>query len=195
MRPNSQAGFTYVELMVALAILGLVIVTVGGLLDLGVQDWHRGETRVEAEQNIRVAMERMSRDLRSARGFTANAGGNSLEMKAPGNIIIRYYLDSQETTGPGGLRGKTLLRTVKKYADENYTNPPLSAETGEVAGYFESVEFTYCSYNPSQDDFLESPSPELGEMVRTRYVVRLSPQETMELSTGTAPRGKFLPRG
>jgi prepilin-type N-terminal cleavage/methylation domain-containing protein len=67
-------GFTLAELLVALAILGLVLAGVVGIQQGALQAYVAGSNRVETQQNARVAVERMSRELREATAITvANA--------------------------------------------------------------------------------------------------------------------------
>lgn len=64
-------GFTLAELLVALAILGLVLAGVVAIQQSALQAYVAGSNSVETQQNARVALERMSRDLREATAITA----------------------------------------------------------------------------------------------------------------------------
>jgi type IV pilus assembly protein PilW len=63
---RGQAGFSLVEQLVVLAVLGLVMAGALGLLDAGMRGYALGAARTEAQQNARIALERMSRELRQA---------------------------------------------------------------------------------------------------------------------------------
>ena len=54
------------ELLVALAIIGLVLSGVFGILDQGQRLYAVGAARVESQQTARIALERLARDIRHA---------------------------------------------------------------------------------------------------------------------------------
>jgi prepilin-type N-terminal cleavage/methylation domain-containing protein len=68
-RPNSprpaQAGFTLVELMIALAIFGMLATAIYGVVVLGAQSAGSGERITEQARRFRVATEIIVRQLRS----------------------------------------------------------------------------------------------------------------------------------
>lgn len=165
-------GFTFIELMVSITILGLVMAGVGGLLDNGLRDWNKGEVKAEAQQNLRLAMERITRDIRAASEVTSNSDGEKIELILPGNKIIKYYLVTQSLWGPGGLAGKVLERKEG------------TKQAEPVASYLKMVEFTY------------EPNGTYGGCEKVNVLLRteLPSGELLEIFTGAALRGKFLPR-
>lgn len=66
MRISDQRGFTLIELLIVTALLGVVMAAVFGLVQTSQRHAHTSEEVVEVQQNLRVALERMSRDLRLA---------------------------------------------------------------------------------------------------------------------------------
>jgi prepilin-type N-terminal cleavage/methylation domain-containing protein len=63
---RSQRGFSLPELLVVTAVLGLILTGVTGLLMQGQAAYMMGSNRVEAQQNARLAVTIMSRELREA---------------------------------------------------------------------------------------------------------------------------------
>jgi prepilin-type N-terminal cleavage/methylation domain-containing protein len=63
---TSQRGFSLAELLVVTAVLAVILTGVTGLLIQGQAAYLRGSNRVEAQQNARVVMTLMSRELRAA---------------------------------------------------------------------------------------------------------------------------------
>jgi prepilin-type N-terminal cleavage/methylation domain-containing protein len=61
-----QRGFTLIELMIATAILGLVMAGLLSLLSGGQQAYSRGSNTIDAQQNVRVALELMGKEIREA---------------------------------------------------------------------------------------------------------------------------------
>jgi hypothetical protein len=98
-------GFMMAELLIATAIIGFVMAGIFLLQREGQDAYLMGSNRVETQQNARVALDLMSRELRSATSITALAGSTGLtfvwtdELNAP--HTIQY-----------ALAGSTLNRTV-----------------------------------------------------------------------------------
>ncbi|MBN2231514.1 MAG: PilW family protein [Deltaproteobacteria bacterium] len=73
-----KAGFTLVELMVVLAILGIVVAGVLGLMTRQNKAYHSEEAIIDLQMNGRVAMDRISRILRMAGfGCAGNIGAGN----------------------------------------------------------------------------------------------------------------------
>jgi prepilin-type N-terminal cleavage/methylation domain-containing protein len=65
-RVFNQRGFTLAELLVVTALVGLVMAGVLSLLMSSNQSYQRGTNQVEAQQAARVAMARISQEIREA---------------------------------------------------------------------------------------------------------------------------------
>lgn len=74
-RPDGQSGFTLLELLVALALTGIVMGSVYGLLSGGQNAFRREPALTERQQNIRVAMDRILTDAIGGGGFFDNQNG------------------------------------------------------------------------------------------------------------------------
>ena len=88
----NQRGFTLTELLVALAMLGLVLTGVYTLQQQGLYSYMIGSAKVEAQQNARIALDLMIRELRSATSVTATAAGD-LTFVDQNSVTIRYNLN------------------------------------------------------------------------------------------------------
>ena len=64
-------GYSLVELLVASAVIVIVLLAVYMVYDTGIQDYARGTARADVQQNVRVALESMARELRTA-GYAAS---------------------------------------------------------------------------------------------------------------------------
>ena len=87
----NQRGFTLTELLVAMAMLGLLLTGVYTLQQQGLYSYMVGSAKVEAQQNARVALDLMIRELRSATSVTAIAVGD-LTFVDQNGVTIRYNL-------------------------------------------------------------------------------------------------------
>jgi prepilin-type N-terminal cleavage/methylation domain-containing protein len=65
---TDQRGFTLAELLVTMALMGLVMAGIMPLMVSGNQTYATGSNQIEAQQGARVALERMAREIRGA-GF------------------------------------------------------------------------------------------------------------------------------
>jgi prepilin-type N-terminal cleavage/methylation domain-containing protein len=63
---NNQRGFTLAEMLVVCAIVGLVMASLLGLMMQGQQAYWFGTTQVDGQQTVRVALERMTKEIREA---------------------------------------------------------------------------------------------------------------------------------
>lgn len=76
-----RSGFTLVELLIVLGMMGIFIGSVFTLYQTHQKSAYVGEEVVEVQQNLRVSMEAIVRDLRMA-GFLAPAGTNAIQALA-----------------------------------------------------------------------------------------------------------------
>ena len=65
-RGRGEGGFTLMELLIATAILGLVMAGLLGFLTASRNAYTRGSSTVDLQQNLRVALDRMGKEIREA---------------------------------------------------------------------------------------------------------------------------------
>jgi prepilin-type N-terminal cleavage/methylation domain-containing protein len=70
-RARGQRGFTLVELIIALAIVGALLVTAFGGLRVAVSAWRRGDEHTEAQQHTRSLTVTLSRAIGAAYPYRA----------------------------------------------------------------------------------------------------------------------------
>jgi len=88
-QPKRDSGFTLLELVVTLTILGFVLVMVLGLLRLGSTSWERGEAKVDHYQKQRVVLNLLSQQVKSSFPYKIKA------QKAEGDYIA--FLGAQDS--------------------------------------------------------------------------------------------------
>jgi prepilin-type N-terminal cleavage/methylation domain-containing protein len=103
MRPVSfrgQDGFTLVELMVAMSIFMLILVGVFQVFDPSRNAYQVSERKLGVQQNARVAMDRMARQIRMAGYFpenidndNANDLSNSIQVATESALSVAGDLD------------------------------------------------------------------------------------------------------
>jgi Tfp pilus assembly protein PilW len=82
------------DLLTALAVLGLVLAATFTLLHHGQGIYAEEAARVEAQQNARIALDRLAREIRQAgRGEGAAADPPALSVAEPARIVLHMDLD------------------------------------------------------------------------------------------------------
>ena len=104
MRPivslRGQDGFTLVELMVAMSIFLLILVGIFQVFDPSRNAYQVSERKLGVQQNARVAMDRMARQIRMAGYFpentdaaTGNDLSNSIQVATESGLAVSGDLD------------------------------------------------------------------------------------------------------
>jgi type IV pilus assembly protein PilW len=86
---RGHGGFSLVELLVVLAVLGLVMAGALGLLEAGMRSYALGAARTEAQQAARVALERIARELRQAGYDPAGVGTAAIVEAEPTRLTFQ----------------------------------------------------------------------------------------------------------
>jgi Tfp pilus assembly protein PilW len=117
---DNERGYSLGELLVVTAVLGLILGAVFTIQQQGQQSYVMGSNRVEAQQNTRVALELMTRELRTAQGMVTLGGSSDLTFLDQNNVQIQYQVS-----------GTTLNRIS-------------DGTTNAVIGGVVSLTMTYC---------------------------------------------------
>jgi prepilin-type N-terminal cleavage/methylation domain-containing protein len=100
---QKQRGFTFIEVILVIVLLGIMGAVFGGSFAASMRATLAVDTRKEALQNARVALDRMARDIRLIRSRTAadiptftatnlvftDSYGNAIQFQLVGNTIQR----------------------------------------------------------------------------------------------------------
>jgi Tfp pilus assembly protein PilW len=143
---TSEAGFTLAELLLGCAIAGLAMAGLVAIQQQGQFAYLMGSSRIETQQNARVALDLMTRELRTASAVTAmtSATDVSFAWKDAADVQhgIRYQLSGTDLTRSDdqvdGGRPMTLIGGVQAltmtyqyynaatgaYETPNQVNPP-----------------------------------------------------------------------
>ncbi len=97
---NNERGYTLAELLTAMAVMGLLLAGLLLTLQEGQTAYQYGAGRAEVQQNGRVALERMLRELRAASAIsTSNASAVTLTYldETSTSITVAYSLSGAST--------------------------------------------------------------------------------------------------
>src|SRR5262245_55115654 len=105
---RDEAAFSLVELLVVLAVLGVVMAGALGLLGAGMRGYALGAARTEAQQAARVGLERMAKELRQA-GYGASVA--PVVVAEPTRLVFQMDLNGNGVIDATRERVTYLLRT------------------------------------------------------------------------------------
>lgn len=98
--PDEQHGFTLIELIMVIVILGIIAGLGGYLLTAGIRAFYTGQEITVASQRMNMAFDRINRDLRGASRASVNipiastltftdSNGNAISYTLAGTTIMR----------------------------------------------------------------------------------------------------------
>jgi len=91
----SQKGFSLIEMMVVVCILGLIVLGLVTFFTGGVRSWISGQSQLEAQRNARQAMDIMVREIREGDLIEGSSAEKYIEVSFPdsfakGNVIFSW---------------------------------------------------------------------------------------------------------
>jgi len=96
---KNNKGFSLIEMMVVVVILGLIVLGLVTFFTGGTKSWVAGQSQLEAQRNARQAIDRMVREIREGKNITTGSE-TSITVSVPhfdvnGNIDsyndVNYY--------------------------------------------------------------------------------------------------------
>src|ERR1700733_7806507 len=73
-RRAEEGGFTLIESLVALALMGMVLSALANITAQWLPNWNRGLERIQRSESIGIALQRIGADLAAAEYVPANRG-------------------------------------------------------------------------------------------------------------------------
>jgi type IV pilus assembly protein PilW len=107
---HARAGYSLIDLLVALAVGGGLMASTLTLLHLGLRAWVWGAARVEAQQSARYAVERLAGELREAGYDPTVAGIAPVVLAEPVRVAFQRDFNGNGVVDPTRERVTYLLR-------------------------------------------------------------------------------------
>lgn len=87
---KNQKGFSLIEMMVVVVILGLIVLGLVTFFTGGAKSWVAGQSQLEAQRNARQAMDIMVRQIREASVVKQNSTSSKIIFKTPWIDELEY---------------------------------------------------------------------------------------------------------
>ena len=110
---RDQRGFSLAELLMVTAVLGLVMAAVIAIQQKGQEVYTYGSNRIEAQQNARVALDLMTRELRSAQSIVTLGGAGDVTFRDQNNTEVQYQLSGTNLNRISGGTTATIIGGVQ----------------------------------------------------------------------------------
>ena len=81
----NQKGFSLIEMMVVVVILGLIILGLVAFFTGGARSWISGQSQLEAQRNARQAMDIMVREIREGKSYSSTTSSVTVDIPALGS--------------------------------------------------------------------------------------------------------------
>jgi prepilin-type N-terminal cleavage/methylation domain-containing protein len=155
-RRQSEGGFTLVELLVVLLLLGVVGSFVTSSIITSLQASRRGEARVHALNDLQLGIERVGRELRAAEelrivpGSDPSAGIGAVIVRNGQRVAYRYYLvpDAEGAELREDVTRRTLSGNLLSQQDGLFITDIANLQTGTPL-------FTYYVTDPTTGQLQE----------------------------------------
>jgi prepilin-type N-terminal cleavage/methylation domain-containing protein len=150
-----KAGFTLAELLIALAIAGMLLAAVSVAINASAKNYQENEDIFKAINSARQALFRITSQLRVANAVDPNAPSNDCTMITAGGENITYRYDSSD--------GKLYLITNDDLSDSDYVlcdnvTAMSCTKTTEVVDAIIVVKYVQISLTVASDDIKKTIS-------------------------------------
>lgn len=146
-RLANDRGFTLTELLIATAVIGTVMAGVFVVQRGGQQAYLHGSSRVETQQNGRVALDLLSRELRSSTSITALGSATDITFVWTDEANVAHTIRYE-------LAGTTLNRTVD------------GAMTPLIGGVQAFAMTYYSTHDVSSGTYTQTSNPGLVRVIK-----------------------------
>ena len=189
-RPRRRLGFTLLELLLALSILGVILAVVAGALRVTVRAWEKGERLAAVQQRSRTVLEQLRRQLGSTVVLFGAREDQPLVAFAgdPGRVEFTSTLAMASKTGAAAVhvtyvvepgpdgRARLLLYEDAVEPDAYLSDRPLAhgSEPRVLAEGLEDVRFEYLAGTDEGPDLRWLPAWQPADPAEAPRAVRIT---------------------
>ena len=80
---KNQKGFSLIEMMVVVVILGLIVLGLVTFFTGGAKSWVAGQSQLKAQREARQAIDRMVREIREGKNIISSSDGDTIVVSIP----------------------------------------------------------------------------------------------------------------
>ena len=104
-----EAGFTLVEMLATVVLMGLVMAGLATVTAQWLPNWNRGLARVQRNEQLSIALDRLAADLSAAQFVSANRSSRRLLFQG-GELGVVFV---RTTVGPNSLPGLEIVKIAE----------------------------------------------------------------------------------
>jgi len=160
-------GFTLLELMISLTIVGLILVLIFGSLRIGARAWEKGEKDVEIHQRQRVVLENIKRQIASIfvrkvtgddkQPFFLKGDGETMEFISrvsmlPANQMGLVYVKYVVEAGDGSGKTRLLFSEKNVVIIEKVMEDQDEEDFHELIPGAQNIQFEYLGGGTEEDE-------------------------------------------
>ncbi|MCF8083223.1 MAG: prepilin-type N-terminal cleavage/methylation domain-containing protein [Deltaproteobacteria bacterium] len=165
---SNPSGFTLLELLISLTIIGVILVIIFGSLRIGARAWEKGEADVEAQQRERIVLDLVKRQIASVCDreievdkdtsyvFKGDEGSMAFMSRLPavpatpsGMVYVKYVIKSSEK---GGNMLAFYEQDVVSLRSEGVVETPDEADLHVLIPGAHRIEFDYLKQSEVEGD-------------------------------------------
>jgi prepilin-type N-terminal cleavage/methylation domain-containing protein len=135
---RDERGFTLAELLVALAMMALVLTAIVMIENGTLQAYVVGSNKTEVQQNARVALELMAREIRQTSAALTVATATSVGFVDQNTGATTYWLNGTALTRTSGGANAVVIGAVQAltFAYRDVDNNVLATPVGTPANVY-----------------------------------------------------------
>jgi len=123
---SNKKGFSLIELMVVVVILGLMVLGLVTFFTGGARSWISGQSQLEAQRNARQAMDIMVREIREGKSYSGTTSSITVDIPALGSesaYSVTFKLSGIVIEREVNLVPSPLINNVKTLSFAASTDP------------------------------------------------------------------------
>ncbi len=126
-----QRGFSLIELMVVVVILGIIVLGLVTFFTGGAKSWVAGQSQLEAQRNARQAMDRMVREIREGELIEGSSDDKYIEVSFPDSFAKSNVIFSWAGT-PGAPIIRSSIPLINDVKTLHFSYPDTPPDSSKV---------------------------------------------------------------